>query len=375
VNVLHVTAGKLYGGIETYLVTLARLRHLCPEMDPRFAVCFPGRLTDELAAAGVPVHDVGAVRLSRPWTVLRARRRLKQVIQEERIDVAITHGTWPHAVFAPTIRGTRARLVNFVHGLLTNPGRIDRWAARTPPDGVIANSHCTAATVARVFPGAAVQVCYLPVPSHAVENPEIVRRQVRAELNTPADDVVILQTSRLEECKGHSVLFDALTQLKDLPGWRLWIAGGPQQPEERERLSGLMAAGTRGGIASRVHYLGERSDVPRLMAAADIYCQPNVTAESFGLALVEALNAGLPVVTSDLGGAREIVTKECGVLCPPGNALAVAALLRALIADPARRRALGSAGPARGRELCEAERQIRGLDAALRSLIGTMALC
>jgi glycosyltransferase involved in cell wall biosynthesis len=80
-------------------------------------------------------------------------------------------------------------------------------------------------------------------------------------------------------------------------------------------------------------------------------------------------------VTSDLGGAREIVTKECGVLCPPGNALAVAALLRALIADPARRRALGSAGPARGRELCEAERQIRGLDAALRSLIETKALC
>jgi glycosyltransferase involved in cell wall biosynthesis len=287
------------------------------------------------------------------------------VIQSERIDVAIAHGTWQHAVFAPAIRGSNARLVNFVHGLLSTPGRIDRWAARTPPDEVIANSHCTAATVDRVFPGASVQVCYLPVPSHAVENPEAARRHVRTELNTRADDVVILQSSRLEQWKGHNVLFDALTQLKDLPGWCLWVAGGPQRPEERKRLSGLMAAGVRGGIADSIRYLGERSDVPRLMAAADIYCQPNVRPESFGLSLVEALAASLPVVTSDIGGAREIVTRECGILCPSGDAASVANALRSLIIHPARRQTLGGAGPARAGELCNPKARMIELAAKL----------
>ena len=68
-KVLHLSAGNLYGGIETFLTTLARMRHLAPGMEPEFGLCFRGRLWDELVATGVPVHDFGPVRLSRPWTV------------------------------------------------------------------------------------------------------------------------------------------------------------------------------------------------------------------------------------------------------------------------------------------------------------------
>src|SRR5947208_3625713 len=74
-RVLHVTTGNLYGGVETCLMTLARSRGLCPEMEPSFAVCFRGRLWDELTAAGVPVYQLRPTRVSRPWTVLRARGR------------------------------------------------------------------------------------------------------------------------------------------------------------------------------------------------------------------------------------------------------------------------------------------------------------
>src|SRR5579872_6438503 len=52
IRVLHVAAGKLYGGVETLLVTLARYHKLCPEMEPEFAVCFEGRLAEELRATG-----------------------------------------------------------------------------------------------------------------------------------------------------------------------------------------------------------------------------------------------------------------------------------------------------------------------------------
>src|SRR2546422_5237601 len=55
-RVLHVSSGNLYGGIETLLLTLARHRNLCPGLDQHFALCFEGRLSEELAAVGARVH-------------------------------------------------------------------------------------------------------------------------------------------------------------------------------------------------------------------------------------------------------------------------------------------------------------------------------
>src|SRR5688572_22783452 len=106
VRVLHVYAGNLYGGIETYLVTLAKFRAQCPEMEPEFALCFRGRLWDELKTAGAVVHDLGPVRFSRPWTLLRARRRLRQVLRSKYYGAAVTHACWPHAAFAPVVRSS-----------------------------------------------------------------------------------------------------------------------------------------------------------------------------------------------------------------------------------------------------------------------------
>ena len=69
-RVLYVHSGNLYGGVETLQVTLARHRDLCPAMEPSYALCFKGRLSEELIATGVPVHLLNAVRVSRPLTVL-----------------------------------------------------------------------------------------------------------------------------------------------------------------------------------------------------------------------------------------------------------------------------------------------------------------
>ena len=72
-RVLHVGAGNLYGGIETLLFTMARYRHLCPDMAPEFALCLDGRLERELIGQGVQFHDVGEVRIRYPLSVWRAR--------------------------------------------------------------------------------------------------------------------------------------------------------------------------------------------------------------------------------------------------------------------------------------------------------------
>ena len=158
---------------------------------------------------------------------------------------------------------------------------------------------------------------------------------------------------------------EALVRLKEDSAWKAWIAGGAQKAGESDYLSELVAAAERGGIADRVQFLGQRSDVARLMAAADIYCQPNTGPEPFGIAFVEALYSGLPVVTSDLGGAKEIVTDTCGVLCPPGDASAVASSLRELIANAKRRCAL--VAPARGGTLRSSETDVAIVEVGCRS--------
>ncbi len=357
-KVLHLTSGNLYGGIETYLLTLARMRHLCPTMEPHFGLCFPGRIRDELAATGVGVHDLAPVRVSRPWTVLRARMRLRRLLRGVEFDAVVGHGTWVHAVFAPVVKRSSARFVHAVHGDMTGRNWLDRWAARTPPDAVIANSRFTARTAERVFPGCPTSVVHPPVPAPADFDRAAACREIRAESATPGDATVILMVSRIEELKGHTVLLRALGDLQEVSGWICWIVGSAQRPHEIELLANLRELAKRLAIADRVRFLGQRADVSRVMAAADIYCQPNTGPEGFGIAFVEALYAGLPVVSSDFGGAAEIVTQQCGVLCPPGDSDAVAVALRGLIAEPVRRRALGGAGAARADELCNLSRQL-----------------
>jgi glycosyltransferase involved in cell wall biosynthesis len=327
----------VYGGVETLLVTLARLRHLCPGMEPEFGLNHRGRLWDELTAAGALVHDLGPVRFSRPWTVRAARRRLWPLSPE----VVVCHGSWPHAVYAPAAAG---RLVYFVHA---RPGRgwVDRLAARTRPAAVVANSRFTAEGVAGLFPGVPATVVYPPLE---VTDRSAARDRLRAEFRVSAETVVVLMAARPEAGKGYAIFLDAVHQLRDFPGWVAWVAGGPPGP-----------------LTERVRFLGPRSDVPDLMAAADIYCQPNTGPEGFGLTFAEALAAGLPVVTSAIGGALEVVSPDCGLLTAPGDAGAVAEALAGLIGGADLRRALGAAGPARVRALCDPATQLEKLRRAV----------
>ncbi len=363
-KVLHLYAGNLYGGIEVGLTTMARLRHLAPAMESEFGLCFRGRLWDELVATGAAAYDLGPVRLSRPWMVWRARRRLRRVLAESRPEVVITHDSWPHTVFAPVVRRAGIRLVHFVHGHANSRHWLDRLASRTPSNLVVANSRFTAGSVGYVFPGTRVEVWHCPVARPALEG--TAGAEVRAEFGTPDGTVVILQASRLERWKGQAAHLSALAILRDIPGWECWLAGGEQKAGESEFMAELRTAANRAGIADRVRFLGQRSDVSRLMAAADVFCQPNIGPEPFGIVFVEALYAGLPVVTSAFGGAVEIVDPTCGVLTAPGDAEAVAAALRGLIQDPSRRQALGAAGPGRAESLCDPARQLNAVAALLR---------
>jgi glycosyltransferase involved in cell wall biosynthesis len=230
-----------------------------------------------------------------------------------------------------------------------------------PPNLVIANSHYTAKALSNLYPGIPTQVIYCPVRPVTLGNRESLRRDLRAGLETPEDAVVIIQASRLERWKGHDVLLRALGQLCDLTNWVCWLAGGPQRPQETKYLEELKERTKKLEVLSRVRFLGERDDIAELLGAADIYCQPNTSPEPFGIALIEALYAGLPVVTTALGGATEIVDESCGRIVASGDGLALAHVLRELIEHSNERISLSANGPSRGSALCDPVKQLTQL--------------
>ena len=323
-------------------------------MDPEFVLCYEGRLGEELRSAGAVVHQLEPVRFRRPWTVLQARRRLAQVLDIRPPDVVVCHACWPHALFGPVVRRSARPLVFWMHDRAGAGHWAESRAARTVPELALVNSHSTAETLPWLFPGVPHEVLYYPVaPAAAAHDHTEARARLRQELGTPAEATVIIQASRLEPWKGQSLLIAALGRLREQAGWVAWLAGGRSGRTSRRISNSFKPRPSAAGIADRVRFLGQRSDVPRLLAAADIHCQPNTGPEPFGIAFIEALYAGLPVVSTRLGGAAEIVTEACGVLVPPADPAALADALGALIADPEVRARLASAGPKRAHHLCD----------------------
>jgi glycosyltransferase involved in cell wall biosynthesis len=360
-RVLHVHSGNLWGGVETVLQTLAAERSAAPTLNAEFALCFNGPLRQKLSALGVVVHDLGPARWSRPHRLLVARRRLADLLASGGIDLVVTHSMWAHAMFAGVVCRSGVRLVHFAHDLLDGRDWLQRLARRTKPELVIANSRFTAASVPKVFPDTPIRVLYPPTALAQSRG----STDVRVETGTPADAVVIVQVSRLERWKGQEHLLMALGRLQTNVPWRCWIVGGSQRDHERAYLDSLKAMAHAQGIDHLVQFLGQRADVGDVLRSADVFCQPNIGPEPFGLVFIEALQAGLPIVTSAMGGGAEIVDGSCGALVPPDDLDALTTALRDLIEDPDRRQRLGAAGPARARDLSDPARRLADLEELL----------
>ena len=370
-RVLHVYSGNLFGGIEAILVALARHG---TSVTHEFALSFDGRLSAELAAAGARVHRLEPVRLSRPQTARAARHALDRVLRAHAFDRVVCHAPWAQAIFGGVARRAAVPLVFWAHDVMTGRHWTERLARRIVPDLVICNSEYTAATLPHLYPTAPSAVVYAPVEIGRVRRPEQARRGAyraadpRSSLGTPDTDVVIVQASRSEAWKGHTLLVDALARLADVAGWTWWQVGGAQRPAEEAFLRGVREQAERAGIGARVRWAGQRDDVPRVLAAADIHCQANLSPEPFGVAFVEALASGLPVVTTDLGGAREIVDATCGILVKPADASALADALRQLILDAPGRMRLAAAAPAHAKRLCDPDTQLQRLASVLEQM-------
>lgn len=370
-RILHVHSGNLFGGVETMMLAMVRHRDLCPQVGSSFALCFTERLARELAEAGAEIHPLGEVRMRRLDSVWRARRQLAALLRKRQFDVVMTHSSWSQAVFGSVIREAGLPLINYLHGAASGQHWLERLARRTPPDLLIANSRFTASTTKNLYPNVACEVVYpmfAPINQVNEKRDEGERVRLRAALDTDDRAVVIVQVSRMESWKGHTLLLQALSLLRHLPNWVCWQVGGAHRPQEADYLQELKHLAASLDIADRVQFLGERSDVPRLLAAADIHCQPNLSPEPFGLTFIEALTAGLPVVTTAMGGATEIVDDSCGMLISPDDPQALAAALQRLIENRELRVQLGVNGLPRVSHLYDVGNQLE----RIRSLCSTL---
>ncbi len=350
-GVLDVYSGNMWGGVEAHLVRTARCSALSPGIRRAFALCFEGRLARELRGAGAKVIALPSARMLSPRSVMRAQRELERAIRGDRIDVLITHAPWSHILFGPIARRCGVRLVHYCHDVPNPKSLMDLVASRIRPDLVVCNSRFTEEAGAWMYPGVPRFTSYSPLPATAAPHLD-TRAALRARHGAPDGDRVILFVSRLEPYKGHMLFLQALHRLRSHPGWTCWIAGGPQRPSEREYERRLVQEVQRLGLGGRIAFLGQIEDVDALMRASDIHCQTNVRAEPFGLVFVEALRAGLPVVATDMGGAREIVDDSCGRRVAP-DARAIAQALRDLIDDSGERARLSRGAPIRAAKLCD----------------------
>jgi glycosyltransferase involved in cell wall biosynthesis len=167
----------------------------------------------------------------------------------------------------------------------------------------------------------------------------VAREQLRKDYDIAPDLPVALSVGALVERKGHSILLTAARQLKT-QGYevRYLICG------EGKLRSELEAQTRTAGLTQEVRFIGFRSDVAELLAAADYFIHVPLH-EGLGVAVLEALAAGLPTVASEVGGIPELIEDEkTGLLIPPHDAAALATALTSLLRNKQLAKQLGRTG-------------------------------
>jgi glycosyltransferase involved in cell wall biosynthesis len=227
--------------------------------------------------------------------------------------------TWHNAVLATGLRGQASRLAERV---------VARAARVGASQDLVDRATALGATDARLAPVAAPEVAA----------PRRTRTAVHAELGIERDRPMVLSVGRLHPQKRYDVLVDAAARWRALdPSPVVVIAGsGPAYLQLAARISAERAP---------VLLLGHRGDVPDLLAAADVAV---VTSdwEARQLFAQEALHAGVPLVTTAVGGLPDLVG-DAAVLVPAGDVDAIATAVADLLADPAQRDELRRRGTAR----------------------------
>ena len=324
------------GGAQSYLASL--LPAVAEHYDTTLAAHGHGPLSDAASAAGVEFVSLRHVRRTlNPCRDVLGLVELLALICRRRPD--IVHASSSKAGIlgrlAAWLAGVPIRIFT-VHGWAFAayaglPGRLYRVAERWMLPFTSATI-CVAEYERRV--GIAAGACRA---EQTVVIPNAVQVSALPRAVQRAGVVELISVGRLRAPKDFITLARALARLERGSFRASLIGDGPDRSMIEAELEQL-------GLGDSVRLLGDRSDVPRLLAAADVFvCSSR--SEGMPISIIEAMAAGLPVVASAVGGVPEMVDDErTGLLVAPGAAAALADALARLIGDRALREQMGRAG-------------------------------
>lgn len=296
-----------------------------------------GRYFDELRHAGVPTVHLGMRSRTDVRAILRAYRlwRLEPgVVFTQGVNAQILGQAIAYRAGAPHITAEHGG-VGFDRGL--HRALLARVVARTVHRVV-----CVSETQVPDLLRLGYRSCAIHVIPNGVPDPlpTSAPSDMRLRLGLKDDDIVLLLVAALRREKRVDVFLDAVTRANatDARVRGVVVGGGPGLARLRTQAQAL------GGV---VRVIGERTDVPALMACADAVCLSS-DVEAVPVTLLEAMAAGRPVIATSVGGVPGLVTpSETGWLVPPNDSRSFAAAILELASDPGRGRAMGEKGRAR----------------------------
>jgi glycosyltransferase involved in cell wall biosynthesis len=348
--VLHLDAKKR-GTMEQQLVALAQqLRREGIPATMAFArppAQFPG---DALREAGVEIRDIDFARPAYKvagdlWSWLRAAR--PSIVHYHFVD--------PYSPLVAAARVSGARVLIHQHSALSRSGGVR--AACKGMRSLLLNGLSDERVAVSSFVARSVREFHLvPAPRvSVVENGVDMSRfksadgqRIRQELQLDTAPLLV-SIARLQDLKGGEFLLRAFARIPR-DAHLAMVGEGP-------RLEPWRALSAELGISRRVHFLGLRHDCEQILAAASVVVVPSIVDEGFGLAAVEGMAAGKPVVVTDSGPLREIVA-DGGVVVPKRDAGALAAAIDRLLDNEPLARGLGERGRARAQAFYSMEHYV-----------------
>lgn len=385
-TVMQVAPDLQIGGAQETVRTLAKYLPSagCPTVVCTFS---DGPLRREIEQLGVPVEILPGRRygvlalplfLQEMW---RRRRDLTALVAKHHVDVIQTQGLGTLDFLVMTLAIGRkvqvwwtiqnqAFMVRREHltrqpWLLTAKRIAHRWLYRSGAklvDGVIAVSDDTARAFRETVGHVDDKVIVVTNAVDVARYPAAVdREEVRARLGLASTDHLMIMVGTFKRQKGHRYLIEAarsvLPQLADL---QILLAGDGELAEE------IKALVRNDGLAGQIHFLGDRRDIPELLATSDSFVLPSLW-EGLSVALVEAMASGLPVIATEVSGTTQVmVDGETGWLVPPGDPGALARAMIELYSDASVARARGAAGRERVLASFSARSQAEQLAAMFR---------
>ncbi len=381
-RVLAIDQSGVLGGAELSLLEV--VKGLRARIEVLLFNDGPFREALDAAGARVDVIDSGALRNVRrdagavpKFGVLAGVAALVRETRRRASKADVLYANTQRAMVIGVLAGKLARkpVVWHLRDIVSDEhfGRVQRaiikGCAKLGLAHVIANSHASAQVFADLtkFDSDKIDVVHNGVdesPFRALAR--VPRDQLRAQIGLPQRAFLVGAFSRLARWKGQHVLLEALLHE---PRAHAVLVGAPLFGED-EYAQELRDFVLKHELQERVHFLGFRHDIAACMRAMDVIAHTSITPEPFGRVVVEGMLAQRPVVASRDGGVKEIIEHgKTGLMCTPGDAVALAGTIAALHDDEALRERLARNGLAIARERFGKEQYVEAVGRVLDGVV------